>query len=1072
MLKKIIVILLSFLLIVILALGGISWYLYKNQEVIANYVLKELNEMQKGYTKLEKVQVDLLTNFPYISIDLKNIAFYPSKQDTLKPIYKIQDVYVGFSYADVAAGKYKVKKIAIKKGELHIERYEDGSINLLLAKAMKEQKSDTVQSDKKLSFKIKQITLQDFKITKKDFGQKTFVDIHFQELESFFKLTEEQVTNHLETKFELIKLDIDDSTWFKNKHLHWETDIDYHFANQFLTIRPSQFELEQAEFSIKGTVDIAKNAFLDLEIFGKKPDFKLITAFAPPDVYEKLKNYKTSGEIYFRGKIVGEALNNTPKIDLEFGCKNAQFINPDAKSNSIKDLNITGFFTNGAKRNLETSELYVKQMSANPSDGTFRGSFHIKNFVNPFISVDVHSNLDLATLQNFFDIPALKGLQGRLIIDMTVDELLDYNDVPTTLGKLKDGTDSRLILKDIRYKTPFYTNPISLNGEVDIVEGKLVLKEFVAKIGKSDFSLKGDITSLAAFLHGQDAPMEVNLVGSSTLIDLKDLLSFNPLLTQKQDEQISDLKYDLAFKTNTKYLRGAKGLPQGEFFVKDLYFKLKNYPHAIHDWHIDMLIDEKDITMKLFEGELDATDFHLLGYIKNYNALFVTERFPEMIDVSVNLKSNHIRFKDLFTYKGTNFLPKEYQDETIDNFVFDASLKIPAGDLLTRKFYDNMTLNLRKFDGIFKIHHYGLREIGGDVVAKAGALKITNFHGRVGKSDFVINADIESVTKLMASDFKGKKFIQLKSKLIDLDELITLQGNTEQDKPKTTEEHAKAFNIFEMPFPNLDLDADIGRFKYKKYDLAQFKTKLRIQPDHYVYVDNLEMFTAGGKLKVNGYFNGSDPKKIYFKSTTQVEGLDMDRIFYKMDNFGQDYLVSENVHGKVTGTIQSKVLMHPDLVINLRDTEAHIEVVIKDGRLTNFPPFKMMDKFMGDKDLENVRFGELKNTLDVKNGNITIPKMEISSNLGYMMISGTQNFDKDMAMKYTIEIPSFIIREALWNYLFKRRKKPKKNDIEEVPEGAIISSEDRKSKRLAVVDIFGTPEKFDFDFQGFKKNKN
>jgi hypothetical protein len=164
--------------------------------------------------------------------------------------------------------------------------------------------------------------------------------------------------------------------------------------------------------------------------------------------------------------------------------------------------------------------------------------------------------------------------------------------------------------------------------------------------------------------------------------------------------------------------------------------------------------------------------------------------------------------------------------------------------------------------------------------------------------------------------------------------------------------------------------------------------------------------------------------------------------------------------------------MHPDLVINLRDTEAHIEAVVKDGKLTNFPPFKMMDKFMGDKDLENVRFGELKNTLDVKNGNISIPKMEISSTLGYMMIAGTQNFDKDLAMKYTLEVPSFIIKDAMWNYLFKRKKKPSRNDIEEVAEGSIISSEDKKSKRSAVVDIFGNPDKFDFDFQGFKKNKN
>jgi len=1065
--KKILIVFSSILLILLLAIGGISWYLYKNQEVIADYVLKELNSMQKGYTKLEKVKIDLLTNFPYISVDLKNITFYPSKKDTLKPIYKIQDLYLGFSYTDIAAGKYKVQKITVKKGELHIERYEDGSINLLLAKAIENNDADTSQSSKKLSFKIKEIKLQDFKVTKKDFGQHSFVDIHFQELKSSFRLSGKSLSNHLETKFEIIQLAIADSVWFKNKHLHWETDIKYEFAKQLLTIRPSQFELEQAEFMIQGTVDMAKNAFLDLSISGKKPDFKLITSFAPPDIYEKLKKYQNKGEVYFKGKIVGEALNNTPKIDLEFGCKNAHFINPDLQNNSIKDLNISGFFTNGSKRDLTTCELYIKQMNAIPSEGMFKGSFHIKNFINPYVSVDVHSNLDLSTLQNFFDVPALKGLKGRLIIDMTVDELLDYNNVSTTLGKLKDGTDSRLILKDIQYKPAFYPHAILLNGEVDIVGGKLILKEFVAKVGKSDFDIKGDISNLSAFLHGQDADITANLSGSSALIDLKDL-SFAQI-----DEQVRDLKYNLAFKTSSKYLSNAKGIPQGEFLVYDLFFKLQHYPHAIHDWHVDIIIDEEEMKLKQFEGLIDKTDFHFFGHIKNYNALFNPQKIKELIDASITFKSNVIHFDDLLTYKQTNFLPKEYQHEVIDNFVLDASIKIPAENALNGKYFDNTVLNLRKFDGIFEIHHYGIREIGGDFTAKAGSLKISNFHGRIGKSDFVIDAEIESVAKLMASDFKGKKTIQWKSNYLDLDELVAFQEKkTEPKEAQTTEQHAKAFNIFDVPFPNLDIKASFGRFKYKKYDLAQFATQLRIQPNHYIYVDNLDMLTAGGSLHINGYFNGSDPKKIYFKSTIKAEKLDLDRVFYKMDNFGQDYLVSENVHGKITGTIQSKVLMHPDLVINLRDTEAHIEATVQDGKLSNFPPFKMMDKFMGDKDLENVRFGELKNTLDVKNGNISIPKMEISSNLGYMMISGTQNFDNDLSMKYTVEVPSFIIKDALWTYLFKRKKKSSRADVESVTDDTIISSEDRKSKRSAVVDIFGNPDKFDFDFQGFKKTKD
>ena len=1081
--KKIIFGLFSLLLICLLSVAGLSFYLYKNQDVVTKYVLSELNDLQKGYTKIENVSVDLLANFPYISIDLKNITLYPSKTDTLHPIYHFDDIYVGFNYTDIVSGSYQIKKIKIKKGELNLEKYKDGSLNLLLAKDFK-QKAEANQADtSKFRLKLKEIILEDIKMTKKDFQNNQFVHLHFTKLVSGFKINENDLQNHLNTQFEVVEFRIHDSVWFKNKHLHWETDIDYQFKKNFLTIKPSQFELEGGEFSIKGSVDLNKNAFLDLEIMGKKPDFKLITSFAPPNVYEKLKNYKNKGDVYFKGKIVGESIDNVPKIDLEFGCKNAEFINPNAQ-NSITDLNFTGFFTNGAKRDLSTCELKIQSLSGNPEESVFKGSFHVKNFENPFISLDFHSKLNLATLQNFFEIKELKGLKGWLVIDMTVDELLDYNDVPTTLGKLKDGTDSRLILKDISYQSSVYPPLLTLNGEVDIIAGSLILKELKGKIGKSDFDLKGEITNLAAFLHGQDTDVVANIIGKSAFLEFKELLSFDKKLAEKQDEEISDLKYNLSFKTNTKFLKNAQGLPEGEFFVDELFAKFKNYKHHFHDWHIDLLVNEDKISVKKFEGLIDKTDFHLEGYLNHYKALTDSTKINEPIELKFALKSLHLNFDDLFTYKQVNYIPAAYQHEIIDNFGIDATLRMPAKDALKGDFLSDMQFNLRKIDGIFKIHNYGLREVGGDFVTKKGGLSLKNFHGKMGKSDFRIDTEIESVAKLMASDFKGKKTITFYSKILDLDELLTLSAvgkpvstpanmsaNTPVSTPEATN-HAKAFNIFDVPFPNLEIKAEIEDFKYAKYYLQNLKTAIRIQPDHYAHIDKFETITAGGKLAIKGYFNGSNPKQIYFSSNINIENMDLDRVFYKMDNFGQDYLVNSNLHGKMTGTIQSKVLVHPDLVVNLTDTQAHIEATIKDGELTNFAPFKLMDKFMGGKDLENVRFGEMKNVFDVKNGTISVPRMEISSTLGYMMISGTQNFDKDLRMKYIVEVPAFVVKQAMWSYLSKkgRKNKPANSQENSQETDEIVSSEDRQSKRLATVEVEGIPDKIEFNFKGMKKN--
>ena len=1073
--KKFFVFMIALLSILIVSIASLAAYLYKNQDVLARYALQELNDMMQGYTRLGGVKIDVFTNFPYISIDLQDLALYASESDTLQPIYRFNDVYLGFNYTDIVAGSYKVKKIKIKQGEINIEKHEDGSINLLLAKSLKEKAEENASENSKFSLKLKKLVLDNLQVTKTDYQSKQYLHLHFKKAESSFKFNEELLLNKLDTHFELVELRIQDSVWLKNKQLHWETDLEYQFANSLLRIRPSRFEIKDAQFELQGTVDFARNAFLDLEIFGRKPDFRLITAFAPEGVYEKLKSYQNSGDVYFKGKVKGASVDAIPRIDLEFGCKNADFINPNRK-NSIRDLNFTGFFTNGEERHLRTSELLIKSLSGNPEESVFKGSFHIKNFENPLVSIDFHSRLNLATLQNFFEIEALKGLSGWLIIDMTLDELMDYYDTPTALGKLKDGSDSRLIFEKVHLQSPDLPYPVRFNGRMEIASSKLIFKNFLANLGQSDFRVDGEVVNLAAFLHGEEAPFAAELKGSSKKILLKELLSFDKALAAQQEEEISDLRYHLAFNTTTTELKKKEGLPKGEFSVKEFFVKLKHYPHHFHDWHIDLLLEEDKINIKQFEGQVDNSDFRLSGYLDNYRALQDSTRSKQDVALKLLLQSAQLHFDDLFVYKNKNYMPAEYQHETLSRLLLDMSLQIPAKSLLQGDWKANTRLQLRQLDGQLKLHSYGLRKLQAEVDIVQSRLQVRDFKGQMGTTDFRIQAEVENIAKLMEADFKGKKSLYLQANQLNFNELLS-QAELEKshDTLKNTEEHAQAFNIFELPFPNLDFQTDIGELRYGKYHLKQLKAALRIEPSHKVYIDRFDTYTAGGKLSIKGYLNATDAKKIYFSSTIQAQEMDMDKMFYKMDNFGQDYLLNENLHGKLSGTIQSKVLLHPDLVVNLRDTEAHIEATIREGRLTNFAPFKMMDRFMAGKDLENVRFGEMNNVIDVKNGEISIPRMEISSSLGYMMISGKQNFDNDLQMSYLVEVPAFVIKDALWNHLSRKRRERRQREQQQRQsqgeEEAIISSEDRQSRQLATVRIEGRPDNIDFSFQGFRKNR-
>ncbi|MCA1750922.1 MAG: AsmA-like C-terminal region-containing protein, partial [Flavobacteriales bacterium] len=219
-----------------------------------------------------------------------------------------------------------------------------------------------------------------------------------------------------------------------------------------------------------------------------------------------------------------------------------------------------------------------------------------------------------------------------------------------------------------------------------------------------------------------------------------------------------------------------------------------------------------------------------------------------------------------------------------------------------------------------------------------------------------------------------------------------------------------------------------------------------------------------------GYLNGSNKDDLYLKGRIALENLDIDEVFFKFDNFGQDYLVSNQVHGRIDGTIDVKAHLYPDLTPMLNHTEAHMRLKIKDGRLENFAPMQAMSDFMGDKNLNSIRFGEMENTFDFKDGTLDVPKMKIASTLGYIFLSGQQ--DMEERINYEVQVPLSLVQSAGWSMLRNKvaggNRKANAEDLAETDE-EIISEQSGLIRRYMTFNITGTTEEFEVGMGKKKK---
>ncbi len=1038
--------LLALLILIILVVTIVPIVLYKKQKAIVQYVVSEMNKEFGGKLVIDDSHISLFNGFPYVSIDLTGVKFYGTKDTTQRPIYAVTDLYVGFDAKSLLQGKYDVKRISLEKGHIDLVQYANGDINLLLAKGIKPDSTASTSSDtSKLHLKLKRVRLKDIDITYYKEADSLLAETYITDAKASFSITDDIIHARLKTGMEVNIVQKGDTSFFKHKHVSIVTDLDFDQKHELLTITKGEFALEDGEFGFSGSVDINDQLKTDLEIHGNKPDFNLLLSLAPPEILENFKSFSNAGRVFFDARINGRlAPGNKFAIDANFGCENAYFKNT-ISNKTVDQFGFLGSFNNGADSSMKTAELKLLDIAARPGAGIFSGNVVIKNFEDPHINVDLHSDLDLVFLGEFLNMDNLKGIKGKVMLDMRFNELVDFQQPENNLVKLKEGIDSELQIKDLSILLPGFKSPVeNLNLHAQMKRGKLDLDTLQFRLGSSDLSMKGALDDLPAIFHFEDKPINVSLLANAKKLKLKDFLDFDSTLANTTDEEISDFSITLAFKTSVNNLTHASGIPRGEFLIDDFYAKLKNYPHTFHDFHADLFINDTTATLKDFTGQIDKSDFQFTGKISNYN-LWLANHKKGNTRFSFDFRSDLIKLEDLFSYNGENYVPEDYRHEELSGIrlhgemglMYDSSLK--AGRIAFNKVEAKMKLHPLKLEEAKGTFYFGRQRLG-----------FSDFYARMGKSD--LKASLSLYTGDNVEMKKQINRIEIQSARLDLDELSNFDLKR---KEKETVSHDSAFNIFSLPFAHLALKADIGELTYHHNTLKNVAATLRMQPDHYLYVDTFALAAAEGTLGLSGYFNGSDPKQIYFKSNLQLDHVDIDKLLFRFDNFGQDYAWNENLHGMLTGNINSTVYMHPDLVPLLDKAEAEMNVTITDGKLVDFAPMQAMSKYFKDKNLRMIRFDTLSNVLTLKNAALSFPNMNINSSLGFIEISGTQSLNT--SMDYYIRVPLKMVTQIGFRHLFGGKKR---EEVDPEQEDAIVYRDEDKKLAFVNLRIAGTPDDY------------
>lgn len=398
--------------------------------------------------------------------------------------------------------------------------------------------------------------------------------------------------------------------------------------------------------------------------------------------------------------------------------------------------------------------------------------------------------------------------------------------------------------------------------------------------------------------------------------------------------------------------------------------------------------------------EIEIEKYRIRDFNSDFEGYFNIKNLVNP-DISMGMEGevNAAMISDLFI---------ENEDIGIKGMLFpDLTLRIKAGSF---KDIHSENLTMAIISGNIQISDLDL--------LLPGKRKVTDINGNIGLAgdswfpELTFKSDKDEMNLKARLDYLVK-YVLNKNQILRLNGKISgerLDLNSfrpGEDKEKTTERVGlfmpeRIAGSFDFSFNNLIT----GNLSANEVNGSLVFRKGRID------IPYVSLFSMGGQVESSGAIVQNEYGDFYLKSHSYLDNINISDLFSDFDNFGQDNLRSDHLEGLLTGEIDFNAIFDSTLKIQKDKIITEADLVIREGELNDFKPAERLSGFIGIKELKNIRFSTLNNTILIKNNKMTIPEMDINSNAFDIQMSGIHNFNGYFDYKLKILLSEILTGRA------------------------------------------------------------
>ncbi len=341
-----------------------------------------------------------------------------------------------------------------------------------------------------------------------------------------------------------------------------------------------------------------------------------------------------------------------------------------------------------------------------------------------------------------------------------------------------------------------------------------------------------------------------------------------------------------------------------------------------------------------------------------------------------------------------------------------------------------------------------LSGLNGQLNFNNNTIEVTNLVGKVAENNFGFSGKLNNLIGFLLEK-EEPLFIDatLSSPKVDLAQLLESNEKNEND--------SIGYELDISPLITVYLNTKIDSLVFNKFKLSNLEADFIVK-NQQIDVRNARFNSQEGIVSGDLFIRELKNRRLQLNCKVDLEEVDVRKLFWSFNNFGQSSLKAENISGIAKASIRYSSNWSKTLEIDPKSIEAEIDLTIKNGVLENYEPLRALSKYIDLNELEKVKFKKLTNQILIKNETVIIPNFDLFSSALDVNISGTHTFNNEIDYHFVLLLSQVLNRKV---------RKPKESEF-----GYI--EDDGLGKSKLFVKMTGTVDepKFSYDGKQFKSN--